>query len=96
MARELAEETGLTGTIEGIVGVNSILVESTPERPGRFHGIRVVYDVSCTGDPVAEQNGSTDLAAWIPLDDLDQIEVVDLVTWALEMGGHIGDSAGSA
>ena len=82
MHRELREETGLTGAIGGLIGINSIVFKHA-KKPS-VQGIRIVYRVDCDGEPVTETNGSTDLARWIAVDDLGVTELVDLVGWALE------------
>ncbi len=85
--RELREETGLTGTIDGILGINSIVLAPAPRRPEPLHGLRVVYQVTCVGSPQHEEGGSTDRAAWVPLDQLDALPRVELVDYALGIGG---------
>jgi 8-oxo-dGTP pyrophosphatase MutT (NUDIX family) len=87
MARELHEETGLTGEIRGLVGVDSVVYDPPPIG-SPFQSIRIVYDVACRGEPqVVEVDGSVDLSQWIPLADLGGLDVVDLVEYALETAG---------
>lgn len=86
--RELYEETGLRGTITGIIGVDSVLLPAD-RRPGTpaLHWIRLIYAVAASGTPtVVEVGGSTDEAAWHRLDDLPGH--VDLVAAALTLAGH--------
>ena len=84
MHRELGEETGLTGTIEDLIGINSIVLDPTAKRPEPLHGIRIVFRVDCRGEPTTEIEGSTDLARWIPMGSLRDLVLVDLVGWALD------------
>ena len=82
--RELAEETGLAGSIEGFIGINSIVLDPTSKRSEPLHSIRIVYRVDCRGEPTTEIEGSTDLARWIPLGSLRDLVLADLVGWALD------------
>ncbi|BCB81473.1 hypothetical protein GCM10022251_17630 [Phytohabitans flavus] len=64
VVREIAEETGLTVVVTGLrAAVSDVLWGS--------HTDRVIYDVAVRGGTLRnEPDGSTDLAAWIPLADL--------------------------
>ncbi|MFQ5967343.1 MAG: NUDIX hydrolase [Acidimicrobiia bacterium] len=89
LARELWEETGLRGTIEDLLGIESIVFPAE-RRPGlpALHSLRIVYRVDCSGVPrVTEKDGSVDDTRWIPLDDLSSIPTVDLVDFALQKSG---------
>ncbi len=84
--RELYEETGLRGDVDAMVGINSHIFDrrGEPDRPP-LHAVRLVYRMTVRGEPrVVEEGGSTKAAAWHPLDSLDGLDVVDLVTWALD------------
>ena len=84
--RELYEETGLRGDVEAMVGINSHIFDRRhdPDLPP-LHAVRLVYRMTVRGEPnVVEQDGSTKAAAWHPLDALDDLDLVDLVVWALE------------
>ena len=86
LARELWEETGLTGTIQGLVGIDSLVLPADRVPGGRaLHSLRIVYRVSCSGSPrVVEENGSVSDARWVLLSELEDLPVVDLVTFALD------------
>ncbi|NIY64749.1 NUDIX hydrolase [Streptomyces malaysiensis] len=81
--REVEEETGYTVEIEQLLGIDTL----HQRHPGwlthdaDFHGVRIVYAARVTGGELRhEVNGSTDLAAWIELDrmaDLDRSRLVD-------------------
>ncbi len=95
--RELREESGLDGEVAGFVGVDSITFEPN-EHNGYtdLHAVRLIYRLTADGNPeVQEVNGSTVDAAWIPLDNLDDLPVVDLVTTArrLAVNGHVHRAA---
>ncbi len=84
--RELTEETGLIGAVEQLVGIGNVVLPATRERPA-LQWIRILYRVRCSGEPLAETDGSTDLASWISLDELGVIGVVELVAWAMATAG---------
>jgi 8-oxo-dGTP diphosphatase len=89
LRRELREETGLDGVVEGVRGVFSATYPPTQERPaGSLHFLSILYDVTTLpGELVHEQDGTTDLAAWVPLGRVRQEPVVALVTRGLELLG---------
>jgi 8-oxo-dGTP diphosphatase len=99
--REVAEETGYTVHVEHLLGIHS--ARRRYQRGwGAFadhHAVRVFYTVRITGGDLRhEVGGSTDTAAWIPLDKLDQqaSERSDLVDVGLALArgrpptGHTG------
>jgi ADP-ribose pyrophosphatase YjhB (NUDIX family) len=89
MGRELYEETGLTGTVVRVLGIDS-LVFPTDRPPGAdsIHSVRIVYEVACEGEPeVIEKDGTVDAACWIPVGDLQGYPLVDLVNYALSEAG---------
>jgi 8-oxo-dGTP diphosphatase len=78
--RELAEETGLTGDIDGVAGVFSHVYERSRFAKGAdLHFLGIVYRVRITGGALAnESDGTTDTAAWIARDDLPSTRLVEL------------------
>jgi ADP-ribose pyrophosphatase YjhB (NUDIX family) len=61
--RELTEETGLTGELEGLVDVSDRLFGGTGDR---LHAIRILYAVRITGGELRdERDGSTDTCRWV-------------------------------
>jgi len=81
--REVDEETGYRVELTVLLGVDSVRRVS-PRRFGRtvdFHAVRLVYEGHVTGGELRpEIGGSTDLAAWHPLEkvaDLDRVPLVD-------------------
>jgi 8-oxo-dGTP pyrophosphatase MutT (NUDIX family) len=86
--REVHEETGLPVTLGALLDVDS--VRFTGHAPsGRledFHHLRVIFAGSVPGDVrprVVEVDGSTAEAAWVPLAELDRLQVAGLVRVAL-------------
>ncbi|WP_196147080.1 NUDIX hydrolase [Nocardia bovistercoris] len=86
--REVAEETGYTAELVSLIGIDS-LNRRYPRPHGKFadfHGLRIVYEARITaGELRNETNGSTDLAAWHPLDTIVHLDRVDLVDIGIEL-----------
>lgn len=82
--REAEEETGYAVRPVTLLGVDSIR-RRYPRKLGAmadFQGLRLVYEGLVTGGSLRhEEAGSTDLAAWHPLDavpDLPRVGLVDV------------------
>ncbi|SKC65624.1 NUDIX hydrolase [Krasilnikoviella flava] len=96
--RELREETGYDVVLDGLLGVDSIVVPAErrfavngtpPTEP--LHGIRIVYRARVVGGELTvEADGSTDAVAWHRLPDVDALDRVDLVDVGRRMAGLIG------
>lgn len=88
--RELREETGFDGRIDGLAGIMSYVLEpSETVRGDRLHVVAMLYRVTPTaGDLRDERDGSTDHAEWIPFARLDDLPVVALVDWARRAMGR--------
>ncbi len=86
--REVTEETGYTVELVRLLGIDSIN-RQYPRPHGEFadfHGLRIVYEGQITaGELRYETNGSTDLAAWHPLTDVEHLDRVDLVDRGIEL-----------
>jgi ADP-ribose pyrophosphatase YjhB (NUDIX family) len=65
--RELLEETGLEGRIDGLVEAFSTIYATTEDRPGvPLHMVGIVYRVSVAGGTLRDEvEGSTDACAWV-------------------------------
>jgi 8-oxo-dGTP pyrophosphatase MutT (NUDIX family) len=87
--RELHEETGLTGRIVDLLGVDSITRPGTSkeiDEPYEYHGLRIIYRThAVAGELKHEADGSTDLAAWYTRDELVDVPTVPLVTLAMRL-----------
>ncbi|GAB2821222.1 hypothetical protein GCM10027073_60270 [Streptomyces chlorus] len=82
--REVEEETGYRVEVTGLLGVNSVR-HTVARRLGRradHHAVRLVYAGRIIGGELRDEiGGSTELAAWQPLDavpDLVRIRMVDI------------------
>lgn len=86
--REVQEETGYTVEPTVLLGVDS-MTRTYPRRLGTgtgFHGLRLVYEATVTsGELRYETGGSTDMAAWHPLDEVPALERVGLVDTGLRL-----------
>lgn len=86
--RELEEETGLNGRVEGIAAVRSRVHGGTlPDgRPRKLHAIALLYRVAITGGELRDEpSGSTDRAAWRSREELAADRVVRMMRTALEI-----------
>jgi 8-oxo-dGTP diphosphatase len=75
VVREVAEETGYAVAVEDLLGIQSVR-HAHPRRLGThdLHTVRVLYAARVTGGELRyEVGGSTDMAAWVPLDRLDEL-----------------------
>jgi 8-oxo-dGTP diphosphatase len=93
--RELREETGYDVALDGILGVDSIVIPverrtavDGHSRTRPLHGIRVVYRAHVVGGELTvEKDGTTDDVAWHRLDDVARLDRVELVDIARRMAG---------
>lgn len=89
-AREIAEETGLTPQVGGLVAVDHLHIPPSASSSGDdLHAIRLMYEASVPPglEPRAEKDGSTDLAAWVPRSAIRELPRVDLVEAGLRSLG---------
>jgi 8-oxo-dGTP diphosphatase len=99
VVREVAEETGYAVEVERLLGVDSRAhhVPWGGTAGTDLHRVAIVYGVRATaGELRSETSGTTDLAAWVPLADVPEMERTVMIDVALAMhrgrpaGGHIG------
>ena len=96
--RELWEETGYHVELDGLLGVDSIVIP--PEGRGvvdgtdhtvALQGIRIVYRAHVVGGELAkEADGTTDDVAWHRLSDVDALDRVELVDVVRAWAGLLG------
>ncbi|UUU22127.1 NUDIX hydrolase [Streptomyces sp. DSM 40750] len=88
VVREAAEETGYDVEPTALLGIDSNR-RDYPRRLGTradFQALRIVYEARVTGGELRhETNGSTDMAAWHPLDEVPNLERVGLVDVGLRL-----------
>ena len=85
--RELEEETGYRGEIEGIAGVFSHVYRRSRAAEGAdLHFLGILYHVRVTGGTLRdEQDGTTDAARWFALDELGDIRLVEIARFGIEL-----------
>jgi ADP-ribose pyrophosphatase YjhB (NUDIX family) len=83
--RELEEETGLTGEIEGVAGIFSHVYERSPyARGANLHFLGVVYRVRVTGGELRDEtDGTTDACAWFGPGELAGLRLVYLAKFGV-------------
>jgi 8-oxo-dGTP diphosphatase len=83
--RELREETGLDGEIEGIAGVFSHVYRGSRFAGGAdLHFLGIVYRMRILGGELRDEiDGSTDTCAWFTHDELAAIRLVEISRYAV-------------
>lgn len=87
--RELHEETGLTATSVRLVDVHDVHVVELGrgDRFEDYHGVHLLFaaTVAAVGPVrVIDEDGTTDLAAWVRLAEVGDLPVLPVVTHVLE------------
>lgn len=78
--REVEEETGYVVALDALLTIDSIRLLPTDRDPIDHHGIRIVYAAHVVGGELRDEvGGSTDMAAWIPLDEIANLTRTGLV-----------------
>ncbi|ASR56939.1 NUDIX hydrolase [Cellulomonas sp. CW35] len=91
--REVAEETGYDVALDALLGVDSEVVPSVRAGAPDWHALRVVYRAHVTGGALRDEvDGSTDRAAWFPLDAVADLPRHGFVDEALHLAGLLGDA----
>lgn len=90
VVREVREETGFTVETEELLGVDSIFIPPEHRFPGEnpklLHALRIIYRAKVTSGVLThELGGSTDRAAWVPLDRVADLGPAPLVHVGLKM-----------
>lgn len=88
VVREVDEETGLTVEPVTLLGLdtNRRTARRGPGRRTDLQGLRIVYEGRITGGVLRDEvGGSTDTAAWHPLDEVPALDRVGLVDVGLRL-----------
>ncbi len=90
VTREVREETGYDVELGALVGIRSDVLEPGQTISGhRVQTVGIVYRGTIVAGELLEAfEGSTDAAAWIPLEELDALPSVDLLAWARRAVGR--------
>ncbi len=95
--REVREETGYDVELIRLLGEIRFTVAARDRLDGSgraLEGIRIVFEARIVGGELRhEVGGTTDEAAWIPIDDVPGLDRVDLVDAALRLVS--GDRSGA-
>lgn len=87
--REVHEETGYIVELDGLLGVHAGYFEPDPGKEAPFCALRTVYTAHTVGGRLrSEVGGSTDLALWVPLKELENHSYYSLVDEAARMMGY--------
>ncbi|MFF5971953.1 NUDIX hydrolase [Streptomyces sp. NPDC012769] len=89
VVREVEEETGYVAEPVALLGVDSIRRPDRTTRLGQpldWQGLRLLYEARIVGGELrSEDGGSTDLAAWHPLEAVPSLTRVELVDIGLQL-----------
>ena len=87
--REVGEETGLRIALGPLIGVDSTRWERLRDgTPVDVHALRVLYTGEVVGGTLTDEiGGSTDHAAWVPLDQVGRLVRARLVDIGLAAAG---------
>jgi ADP-ribose pyrophosphatase YjhB (NUDIX family) len=85
--RELEEETGLIGEVEGVAGIFSHVYERSRWARGLdLHFLGVVYRVRVVGGELRDEvDGTTDTCAWFAADELRDTRLVYLAKFGARL-----------
>ena len=90
--RELVEESGYEGEIEGLLDASSRLYADTEVEGDAMHAVRIVYRVRITGGELRDEvDGSTDMCAWFTPGDAARLHLGDLARRVLAVA--VADAA---
>ncbi len=87
VVRELAEETGLVGEIESVAGVFSHVYRASRAAGGRdLHFLGILYHVRIVGGELRDEvDGTTDAARWFARAELDDVRLVEISRFGVEL-----------
>jgi 8-oxo-dGTP diphosphatase len=85
--RELEEETGLVGEIDGVAGIFSHLYgDSSFAGGGDLHFLGIIYRMRIVGGELRnEVDGTTDTCAWVSRAELAGLRLVELAAFGVTL-----------
>ena len=85
--RELEEETGLIGEIDGVAGIFShVYRQSGFARGGDLHFLGIIYRMRIVGGELRDEiDGTTDTCAWISQSELKDMRLVELAKFGIKL-----------
>jgi 8-oxo-dGTP diphosphatase len=86
--REVMEETGFDIEPTLLLGINSF----TREQPNKsFQGIQIFYRSTIVGGTLTyEEDGTTDMCQWHPINEVAELEKAELVDVAISLSAKAG------
>lgn len=83
--RELSEETGYVGEVEGLVGVGDRMFHKV-DGADRLHAIRILYRVRIVGGELRDEpDGSTDTCRWFTPAEARGLRLGELARRAVDL-----------
>ena len=83
--RELNEETGYVGELDGLVGVSDRVFNDV-DGADRLHAIRILYRVRIVGGELRDEpDGSTDTCRWFTPSEARTVRLGELARHALDL-----------
>jgi ADP-ribose pyrophosphatase YjhB (NUDIX family) len=83
--RELTEETGYVGELDGLVGVSDRVFRDV-DGADRLHAIRILYRVRIVGGELRDEpDGSTDMCRWFTRSEARGLRLGELARHALDL-----------
>ena len=83
--RELTEETGYVGELDGLVGVSDRVFNEV-DGADRLHAIRILYRVRIVGGQLRDEpDGSTDTCRWFTRREARRLRLGELARYALDL-----------
>ena len=83
--RELTEETGYVGELDGLIGVSDRVFNHV-DGADRVHAIRILYRVRILGGELRDEpEGSTDTCRWFRPKEARKLHLGELARYALEL-----------
>ena len=87
VVRELEEETGLVGEIESVAGVFSHVYRQSRAAEGSdLHFLGILYHVRLVGGDLRDEvGGTTDAARWFSRAELDDVRLVEIARFGVDL-----------